>query len=226
MRITSVEFETTDLLRAESFYGSLLGLPTTRENGTLTIRAGASTLALRQGPASPGKQHLAFTIPRLMFNSARKWAAERVSLLRDSDGRDEFEMAPYWNARSLYFADPDGNILEFIIRRDISDHRAGPFRAEHIQCISEVGIPARSVPDVAAQAQSAFGIDAYGAGAPAFQPVGNIDGLLILVTPGRHWFPTAAPGGARRLLVNIESQTRGTLEPQRGITIHSNAAAR
>lgn len=225
MRIISVAFETEDLLRAEAFYASVLGLPTTLADGTLTIRAGSSLRALHEGPTGPGKQHLAFTISRLMFDSAKERIAERVPLLRDA-GRDEFETAPHWNAHSLYFADPDGNILEFIIRRDIPDDRAGPFRPEHIQCISEVGIAVGDVPEVAARAESVFGIGAYGSGAPTFQPVGNVEGLLILVSPGRHWFPTATPSGARRLVVNIDSRATGALEPGPGITIHSNAAHR
>ena len=106
MRIVSVAFETEDAIRAESFYGSTLGFPTTREDGTLTIRAGSSHLTLHEAPTGPGKQHLAFTIPRLMFESAKEWIAERVPLLRDADGRDEFETSPHWNARSLYFSDP------------------------------------------------------------------------------------------------------------------------
>lgn len=226
MRIISVAFDTDDLLRAESFYGSVLGLLTTREDGVLSIRAGSSQLTLHEGPTGPGKQHLAFTMPRLMFDSAKEWIAGRVPLLRDADGRDEFDTAPHWNAHSLYFSDPDGNILEFIIRRDLLDDRTGPFRAEHIQCISEVGIAVRDVPGVAARAESVFGIDAYRSGAPTFQPLGNIEGLLILVSPGRRWFPTATPSGTRRLAVNIASKAKGVLEPGPGITIHSNATHR
>lgn len=224
MRIVSVAFETEDLLRAESFYGSILGLPTIREDDTLTIRAGSSTLTLREAPTGPGKQHLAFTIPRLMFDSAKKWITDRVPLLRDRDGRDEFEATPHWNARSVYFLDPDDNILEFIIRRDIPDDRTGTFRSEHIQCISEVGIAAGDVPGLAARAESVFGIDPYGNGGPTFQPVGSVEGLLIFVNAGRHWFPTTMPSGIRSLAVHIDSRTTGALEPGPGITIRSNVA--
>jgi catechol-2,3-dioxygenase len=225
MRISSVAFETEDLLRAESFYGSVLGLPTTRLDGMLTIRAGSSLLTLHEGPLGPSAQHLAFTIPRLMFESAKDWITDRVPLLSDADGRDEFETSPHWNAHSLYFLDPDGNILEFIIRRDIPDNRTEAFRPGHVQCISEVGIAVEDVPEVAARAESTFGIEAYGNGAPSFQPVGDVEGLLIFVTPGRHWFPTSEPSRTRRLTVHINSKTAGSLEPSPGITIHSKVAA-
>ncbi len=35
-----------------------------------------------------------------------------------------------------------------------------------------------------------FGIDPYGWTARDFAPVGDVNGLLILVGPGRAWFPT------------------------------------
>ncbi|MBG6181432.1 VOC family protein [Arthrobacter sp. CAN_A1] len=222
MRILSVEFETEDLPRAERFYGSLFGLPTRRDDHALTIRVGSSTLTLKEGPRDQGKQHLAFTIPRLMFDSAKEWTAQRVPLLLDVDGRDEFETSPHWNAHSLYFADPDGNILEFIIRRDILDDQGGPFQPEHVRCISEVGIAVDDVPEIAASAKQVLGLDAYGGGAPTFQPVGDPQGLLILVKRGRSWFPTATPSGPRHLVLHIEGGSTGTLEPAPGTIIHSH----
>lgn len=221
MHIISVAFASEDLLRAESFYGSVLGLPITRQNNTLTIRAGASKLILRQGPTGPGKQHLAFTIPRSMFDSAKQWASDRVLLLRDAEGRDEFETSAHWNAHSFYFTDPEGNILEFIIRRDIVDHRTDSFGAAHIRSISEVGMAVDDVPDVAAHIKSMFDIDTYGSGAPTFQPVGDVEGLLILVNPGRHWFPTATPSSTGALTVTIGSVIAATLDISPGITVHS-----
>ncbi|MCH6472069.1 hypothetical protein [Sinomonas terrae] len=88
-----------------------------------------------------------------------------------------------------------------------------------------MGIAVEDVPGVAASMESAFGVGAYGSGVPTFQPVGDVDGLLILVSPGRHWFPTATPSAARRLAVHIDSMTAGALEPGPGITIHSTAAS-
>ena len=58
-----------------------------------------------------------------------------------------------------------------------------------IRSISEVGV---AVPDLAAaRAELALaGIHDYFGAAPDFAPVGDIHGLLILVAPGRAWFPT------------------------------------
>lgn len=225
MRIVSVTFETADLVRAEEFYGGVLGLPTNRADGMLAVRAGASLVVLREGALGPGRQHLAFTIPRLMFDSAKRWTAEqRVPLLRDAEGRDDFETAPHWDAHSLYFEDADGNILEFIVRRDIPDDRTGPFSPGHIQCVSEVGIAADDVPALAGRLASAFGIRPYGDGVSAFQPVGDVEGLLILVSPGRTWFPTATPSANGSLTVHIDGRAEGSVEAGPGIRIHSGTS--
>jgi hypothetical protein len=157
-----------------------------------------------------------------MFDTAKRWIAERVPLLRDSEGMDDFETSPHWNAHSLYFEDADGNILEFIIRRDIADDRTGPFSPAHIQCISEVGIAADDVPALAGRLEAAFGIRPYGDGVSAFQPVGDIEGLLILVNPSRPWFPTTVPSGRRSLTVDILGKAPGSVEAGRGIRIHSD----
>ncbi|WP_415854607.1 VOC family protein [Sinomonas sp. G460-2] len=222
MHISSVAFDSGDLARAESFYGSVLGLPTIHDDGALTIRAGSSLLTLREGPIGPGRQHLAFTIPRLLFDGAKQWAIDRVRLLCDDEGKDEFEASSHWNARSLYFEDPDGNILEFIIRRDIVDNRGGQFRPERIQSISEIGVAAEDVPGTTSQVESVLGITGYGGGASAFQPVGDLEGLLILVAPGRHWFPTKTPNAAGRLTVHIAGRSAGTIRPSPGTVIHSS----
>lgn len=221
MRITSVVFNTSDLRRAETFYGELLGLPVHHENDGLRVRVGSSELVLREGPTGPGRQHLAWTIPRGQLPSAKLWLSSRVTLLRDTDGQDEFDMPTMWNARSLYFTDPDGNILELIIRREIPDDRDHPFTAADIQNISEVGVPVADVAAAAAGIRAAFGLPGYGSGSASFQPLGTVHGMLILVTPGRAWFPTDEPSGTSRLEVTIEADQDRQFTPAPGIVLMS-----
>ncbi len=225
MRIISVSFETPDPARAEAFYGETLGLPTRAEDGVLLVRAGRSELRLRRGEPRPGRHHLAFTIPRRAFPAAMAWLADRVEFIRGSRGEDEFEFSGLWNARSAYFADPDGNVLEFIIRRDLPDDDADDFDPERIVCISEVGVALPDVPGFAAAAGDALGLPSYGGGDDAFRPLGDIDGLLIAVAPGRHWFPTTAPSGALPLAVELESDRSGWLEPVPGVVVRSRSRA-
>jgi hypothetical protein len=105
-------------------------------------------------------------------------------------GEDEFEYASGWNARSFYFPGPEGSVLELIIRRDLHNVSEGEFTVDDLECVSEVGV---AVPDVLAIVDTLStdaGIEPYGlTPRDRFSPVGTIDGLIILVSPARTWFP-------------------------------------
>jgi len=213
MRIDAVSLVVADVDLSADFYEHVLELPVSRDAGRARITVGASILDIQGDPAHTAPHHLAITIPSNKFDVAKEWIRERVGLLA-LDGADEFETAPLWNAHSLYFMSPDGTILEFIVRRDLSNHAPGPFTSADLLCVSEVGI---AVDDVAAGLRdlAALGVDAYGWNAPDFVPVGDVEGLLILVTPGRPWFPTAIVAQASSISVTGRSGVAGevTLAP-------------
>ena len=58
--------------------------------------------------------HFAFNIQSNMFNKAKSWVKEKVSLnLEDGEDEADFSHLP---AHSLYFYDPSGNVVEYILR--------------------------------------------------------------------------------------------------------------
>ena len=65
-----------------------------------------------------------------------------------------------------------------------------PFGPGDLLSVSEVGI---AVPDVVGTADrlTDAGIGRYPDGSATFSPAGHIDGMLILVSRGRTWFPTS-----------------------------------
>ncbi len=225
MRIASIALETPDLARAAAFYGRTLGLPVEFGSESLAVRVGWTRLLLREGTLGSGRHHLAFTIPRRMLAEAKSWLTGRVELLRGQADQDEFEFGGVWNARSIYFSDPDGNVLEFIVRRAIADDGDGPFDATRIRCISEIGV---AVPDVTAFAETAgevLGLPRFGDGHAGFRSLGDADGLLIVVPQGRPWFPTATQNGALPLAVELDGVEPGVIEPFPGVVIRSLPSA-
>ncbi len=189
MRITDVSLVVPDLKVAADFYEHTLMLPVTRTSGQVRITVGATVLTLTGDSAHHAVHHLAITVPSNKFDAAKAWLSERSELLM-ADGADEFECSPDWNAHSLYFAAPDGTILEIIIRRDLDNATDGAFTSSDLLGVSEVGIAVPDVPSVVRTLSDRFGIDPYGWTARDFAPVGDVNGLLILVGPGRAWFPT------------------------------------
>lgn len=192
MRLNSVSLPVLNLSPVASFYRDVLGLDVTRADGAAHVQAGATSIKLYEESDVPGSHHLAFSIPTGKFAAAKAWVCERAALLRAGDGEDEFETFPSWNAHSVYFKGPESSVLELIERRDLDNSTVGAFSAADLLSISEIGV---AVPDVRAAAerlQVEAGLTSYG-GEPeeSFAAVGDVHGLLILVSPGRIWFPTS-----------------------------------
>lgn len=166
-----------------------LGCPVDRADGVVEVVVGSTRLLFRELPGMTGALHLAITIPAGTFAAAAEWIAEIATVLVDADGRDEFEGPPNWNSRSVYFEGPDQQLLELIERRDLA--AAAPASAVPLLSVSEVGI---AVPDVlgAVGTLRRAGLEPYANPADeGFAAVGDVDGLVILVSPERRWFPTA-----------------------------------
>lgn len=208
MEIMSVDTVTRSTAETAAYYESVLGLPVRKEIGAVEVTVGRSVIRFWEDAAAVGDQHYAFLVDDARFDAARAFLAAGPGLLGDGD-RTEFESQPAWNARSLYFPGPDRSVLEVIARRDLpSTLGAGsvpgakassprgpgtqlaPFGPGDLLSVSEVGI---AVPDVVGTADqlATAGIGRYPDGSETFSPAGHIDGMLIVVSPGRTWFPTS-----------------------------------
>lgn len=192
MQITNVSVRVRNTLEAGEFYAGVLGLDiVAQESNVVVVTLGTTRLELVEGPAADGDHHFAITIPSNKFDKAKTWIQQRTVLLGTSEA-DEFECSPAWNAHSLYFTGHDRSVLELIIRRDLDNSTAGPFTIADLLCISEVGVTVTDIPAMVATLTDDAKIAPYGdAQGGAFAPVGDVDGMLILVAPGRTWFPTA-----------------------------------
>ncbi len=190
MKITHVTLPVRDLGSVAQYYAAVLGLPVDRESDSIRIRVGTTELRMTEDPGAVGDHHLAFLIPTGRYQPAKEWLSARTPLL-SLDGSDEFEMSAAWNARSLYFEGPDRSILELIMRRDLADFRSGPFTSDDLLSVSEVAVAVPDVAEAADRLDRDAGIESYWhEPTETFAPVGGIDGMLILVSPGRRWFPT------------------------------------
>lgn len=176
-----------------------LGCPVDRADGVVEVVVGSTRLLFRELPGMTGALHLAITIPAGTFDVAAAWIAGIATVLVDADGRDAFEGPPNWNSRSVYFEGPDQQLLELIERRDLvapaapasAPASAAPASAVPPLSVSEVGI---AVSDVlgAVETLRRAGLEPYANPAgEGFAAVGDVDGLVILVSPERRWFPTA-----------------------------------
>jgi catechol 2,3-dioxygenase-like lactoylglutathione lyase family enzyme len=158
MLITQVELPVSDAVQAARFYGDVLDLPTRTGGGVVEVEVGLSVLLLHPGPVEPGAYHCAITVPEDRFAEAKAWLQERVPLL-GRDGLDEFTLEAPWNSNSLYFAGPDGILLELIARHELpAASSSGRFTSAQMLRISEIGLAVPDVPAAVATLQNAFGL--------------------------------------------------------------------
>lgn len=81
---------------------------------------------------------------RIFFAEAKEWLKKKVNLLEEN-GDDEVYFANA-KARSIYFEDPAGNIVEFISRLETSpETRSKEFTPDNVIGISEIGLSTNHV---------------------------------------------------------------------------------
>lgn len=190
MKIRHLTAYVDDLDAAAGFYGVLLQLPTRTADGGVVVTVGETTMELRESHGTDACDHFAFDIPPGQLDEATSWLRSRGLEPLARDGEVQLEMPPGWNARSIYFAGPSGSVLELIARRDLDASPAAPFDATAILRVSEAGIATSDVPGdrrrLAEIGMAPFG----GVVTDGFSAVGDLHGLLILVSAGRLWMPT------------------------------------
>jgi catechol 2,3-dioxygenase-like lactoylglutathione lyase family enzyme len=186
MFIKQVDIEVSDLASATSFFAEVLEVPVRREHDRTDLTIGSSTLILTGGEKRTGVHHLAFDIPPAGFEAHRAWLEAKLPLLSSADGTTEFEGPPGWNSRSIYFSGPDQMVLEIIARRERARPSAG---VPELISISEVGVAVTDPVAIAQAVHAETGAGVLGSSSPEFVPLGDHDGLLILVKDGRAWLP-------------------------------------
>jgi catechol-2,3-dioxygenase len=193
------------------FYADTLRLQP-RTNG---FRVGSCDVSFVEGtPASP--YHLAFNIPANQIENAKAWSGEHLSML--SEEIYDFER---WNARAIYFEDPDENVLEFIARRNLANDAEGAFAPAMILELSEFGLPVEDPPAVVDRLETGFGLQVFSGDRRTFTAVGDEHGLLIVIPVGRNWLPTDRRTAENRARLRIEASRHSETRVGADVVIRS-----
>jgi len=210
-----------------AFYGERLGFGLSVSDGGVVVDVGESALELRAAPGDPF-YHVALLVPGDRFDAALTWAQERVLLLPQSEtGEVVFDFA-FWNALACYFHDPAGTIVELIAHRGIGESGVeGPFRAEELLGLSEVGIVGDPQEDAAALERE-LGLavwDGTVEGERSLAFVGEQARTLILCRPGRPWLPTGRPAEAWPVEVVVAGEPAGEVAVGAGSLVRRAGSA-
>ncbi|MGH9675421.1 MAG: VOC family protein, partial [Bryobacteraceae bacterium] len=218
-RILSLELiANAPLDKMKAFYGGLLGLRVLDEKpDRVTIAGGATPLTFVQGGTEDDRPfyHFAFNIPENKVLSAWKWQKERTPLipipahLWDPTFPNEVVDYRHWNAHSVFFLDPAGNVVEYIGRHDLRNAAPGEFTSVDILYASEIGIIVDDVLATAAKLRGIVGVESYRGESEAFTALGDEYGLLLVMKRGRilNFNPSSHEKAAR--VYRTKAQVRG-----------------
>jgi len=222
MNIHTLELLAADLQAQQNYYSSILELPTELTPSGLLVRAGATELIFKQAPAGfEGAYHFAFNIPENQYQAGKKWVTDRIPLLKDKTGKEDFE-SQNWNSISLYFPDAAGNVLEFIARHNLNNATDEAFNSSHILNVSEIGLPSENVIEPATELCKKLGVSVFRQEPnETFTPVGDDHGLFILPIKDRIWLPDSGVP-ARLLPVRVTGDAKGKHWEVRGVPYEIN----
>lgn len=194
-RILTLELLTSVPLAAmRDFYERLLGLRIVDDTPQrLTIAAGETSVTFLSAAASDGQPfyHFAFNIPENKIEAAWRWQNQRTPLLpipprlRDAKYPDDVVNYAHWNAHSVFFFDPAGNVVEYIARHDLQNSAAGEFGPADVLYASEIAFVADDVTNLATALKNLAGVGQYRGGDENFMALGDEHGLLLVMKRGR-----------------------------------------
>lgn len=191
MEIRQVELLSQNLLETKNFYKELLGFEVDRETQSqISFKVGTSLLIFKEAENIKPVYHFAFNIPKNKVLEAEKWISNKFPLI-SFESKQIIDFS-HWNAKSIYFFDNNGNLLEFIARFDLDNASDGVFNSRSVLSISEIGFVTKNVNELAQKfvLENDLPLFEKQVQQDNFSVIGGENGLLIIVDPERNWFPT------------------------------------
>lgn len=194
MNIIELELHSNNIAGTDKFYREVLGLRGVfHDKDEIFFEVGTTKLIFREEKKGDVKPvyHFALDVPNNRFEEAYKTIKNKTTLLPVERNTDIADFKN-WDAKSFYFLDNNGNIMEVITRygnRAFSDE---PFTGRSFLCVSEIGLVTKSVPELADRINAEFDVPIFHRQprGDKFTVCGDDEGLFILAEKGRDWYPT------------------------------------
>ncbi|WP_308639360.1 VOC family protein [Paenibacillus silvisoli] len=210
MRIHHVKLETKKLEKLREFYVQTLELPLAEDSeNAFTVSIGKSRLTFEQPPIEEGEHespfyHAAFDVPANKIDEAIQWLRAKGVALTLLPNQTYSTYFGSWDATSIYFDDPAGNIIEFIARHALNNSIEQPFTSASFVNISEIGLVVDDVPAMMDDLKRHYKLDSYKGYDSTFAAVGDEEGLFILSARKRIWLGSNRGAAVYRTEVTIE----------------------
>jgi catechol-2,3-dioxygenase len=210
-RILAMDLQSGAPLAAmKAFYGKTLDLGILEDTPErLTVEAGETRITFTASTdVVEGRApfyHFAFNIPENKILQALEWQKARTPMLPIPERNRAAGFPPevvdyrHWNAHSIFFLDPAGNVVEYIARHDLKNGDTTPFTWTDILYASEIALVVDDVPAAAGRLADVSGIAQYRNGSDQFMAMGDEFGLVLVMKRGRVIDFTSEPHNAVRV---------------------------
>jgi hypothetical protein len=185
----------TALSAMKVFYGKTLDLRLLDERpDRFTVEAGETRLTFVSSQNTSVRApfyHFAFNIPENKIVKALEWQQARTPMIPIPERNRAAGFPPdvvdyrHWNAHSVFFLDPAGNVVEYIARHDLKNADTGPFGWSDLLYVSEIGLVVDEVTPAAEAIKGMTALGQYRGGDDTFTAMGDEYGLLLVMKRGR-----------------------------------------
>ena len=213
MQVKKLVLQTAFLKTLREFYSSVLELPVQPfDEKEITIKIGSTDLVFSETKQAEPFYHIAINIPANKIQEARTWLSNKLRLLWIAEYKSDIADFANWHAKSVYFYDPAGNILELIARFDLNNNQTEAFSSKQFLSISEVGLVSKQeeFEKRSLELQDSYSLNYFSKQPPLsqFRAIGDDEGLFIVVPEQRNWYPTDKPAGIFPMSVEFENDGR------------------
>ena len=211
MKIKKLNLQTAYLKTLQEFYSSILELPVrSPDEKKINIKIGAGNLVFTETTKAEPFYHFAINIPANKIEEAKDWLSNKVRLLWMEDYENDIADFVNWHARSVYFYDPAGNIVELIARFDLNNNASETFSARQFLSVNEVGLvfSSESFDKEIMHLGSLYSLSYFDKQPPLpkFRAMGDDEGLFVIVPEHRNWYPTDKPSGKFPMIVEFDNR--------------------
>ncbi|ELZ91965.1 hypothetical protein C440_16674 [Haloferax mucosum ATCC BAA-1512] len=206
MKFHRVAIAAADPISLCEFYVETLGFaPVSGSQRSAT--AGETTLWFELGDTNPG--HLAFTVDATI-ESVVSWLVDHDIEILETDHGESIRF-DFLECDSVYFEDPDGNVIEYIC---YDGQAADEFDPEtDLRGATEVGMAVPAVVPFVEALTDALAIEtleSFEEGELVF--VGDRDARFVVSPSGRPWYPTETDATVGP--VSVQCDVDGVFDPE------------
>jgi catechol 2,3-dioxygenase-like lactoylglutathione lyase family enzyme len=213
MNILEVELQSDNLSETEKFYKNVLGLSPIQKEGNdlLFFKIGGTELIFKKSVNEKPVYHFAIDVPNNRFFDCHNFIAKTTKVIEVEPGNEIANFAN-WDAKSFYFYDNNGNIVEMITRYPTRAYDADPFSYKTYMGLSEVALVTSRVAELSDVLIKEQGIPVFKRQPRRddFTALGDDEGLILVSERGRNWYPTNIP--AQSFPIRVVFMVDGIIE--------------